>query len=96
MTTSLLITHTITGPLDEWIETFTSFDEVRTKAGVTAVQVRHSVEDPSYLAIDLEFGSTAEARAFREFLETTVWPNSPHLGGGTPESRILEPLAVSA
>jgi len=94
--TSLLITHTITGPLDEWIETFASFDEVRTNAGVTAVQVRHSLEDPGSLAIDLEFGTADEARSFREFLESTVWPNSPHLGGSTPETRILEPLAVSA
>jgi hypothetical protein len=94
--TSLLITHTITGSLDEWTETFSSFDEVRTKAGVTAVQVRQSLEDPNALAIDLEFGSADEARSFREFLETQVWPNSPHLGGTVPETRILEALAVSA
>ena len=91
--TSLLITHTITGPLDEWIATFSSFDEVRTAAGVTAVQVRQGVDDPASLAIDLTFATTEEARSFREFLETTVWPNSPHLGGTIPETRILEPLS---
>jgi hypothetical protein len=94
--TSLLITHTITGPLEEWSATFSTFDEIRATAGVTATHVRHSVDDPQFLAIDLEFGSADEARSFRDFLATQVWPNSPHLGGTTPEARILEPLAVSA
>lgn len=93
--TSLLITHTITGPLDAWSETFASFDEIRAKAGVVTTRVRHGVEDPQHLAIDLEFGSADEARSFREFLETQVWPNSPHLGGTTPEVRMLEPLAAT-
>jgi hypothetical protein len=90
--TSLLIT----GPLDEWLETFSSFDEIRANAGVTATRVRHGADDPSLLAIDLTFASAAEARSFREFLETQVWPGSPHLGGTNPETRILEPLEVSA
>lgn len=94
--TSLLITHTISGSLDAWLDTFSSFEEVRAKAGVTAVRVRHAVDAPNEVSIDLDFESTDEARAFRSYLEAQVWPNSPHLGGVTPQSRILEPLAVGA
>ena len=92
---SLHIEHNVTD-LAEWYETFSTFEEFRSQGGVTSVSVRHGVDDPSLVAVDLEFGSTAEARSFLELLETQVWPNSPHLGGGIPQSRILEPVGVSA
>ena len=73
--------------------TLASFDEVRAQGGVTAMQVRHGIDDPNHVAVDLEFATAAEARSYRAFLETRVWPNSPHLGGGIPETRLLDRLA---
>ena len=91
--TSLLITHTVTD-LAAWSAAFSAFDELRAQGGVTSVQTRHRVDDPNHVAIDLEFGTTEEARAFQQLLETQVWPSSPHLGGTTPETLLLEPLAA--
>lgn len=92
MTTSLHIEHRIDSDFDDWLATFRSFDEIRTRGGVTSTTVRHAVGDPRHVAVDLEFASADEARAFLEFLETQVWPNSPHLTG-TPSTSLLEPVA---
>ena len=88
--TSLHIEHSV-NDLEPWLETFRSFDDFRTEGGVKAVQVRHGVDSPNYVAVDLEFESVEEARAFLGRLETQVWPNSPHFDG-TPTSNILETI----
>ena len=93
--TSLHIEHRINDSLDQWLETFNSFDEVRAQGGVTALQVRHAADDPQYLAVDLEFDTAANARSFLGFLETQIWPNSPHVDG-TPTARLLESVGVGA
>lgn len=89
--TSLHITHTVRD-LAEWTEIFSSFEEVRTRGGVTATHVRH---DGDFVVVDLEFAAADEAASFLDFLETQVWPSSPHLEGVAPTSRILEPLALA-
>ena len=86
--TSLHIEHSV-NDLEPWLETFRSFDEFRVKGGVKAVQVRRGVDDPNYVAVDLEFDSSEQAKAFLSQLETQIWPNSQHFDG-TPTSRILE------
>lgn len=77
--------------LESWLETFRSFDDFRAQGGVTAVQVRHGVEDPNYVTVDLEFESAEEARAFLAQLETRIWPNSPHFEG-SPTTHLLETI----
>jgi hypothetical protein len=85
---SLHIEHTV-DDLDRWLDTFTSFAEVRAKGGVTDVQVRHDPDHPTHVAIDLEFGSLDKARSFLGFLETEIWPNSPHFSV-MPTRRLLD------
>jgi hypothetical protein len=88
--TTIHIEHGV-NELEPWLDTFRSFDDFRAEGGVKAVQVRHGVDNPNYIAVDLEFESVEQARAFLERLKTQVWPNSPHFDG-TPTSLILESL----
>ena len=89
--TTLHISHTVRD-LDEWLETFKAFDAFRAEGGVTSCTVRHGVDEPRFVAVDLTFDSTDAARAFGARLASDVWPASPHLEG-TPSVRILEPVA---
>lgn len=86
--TSLHIEHNV-HDLGLWLETFRSFDDFRAEGGVKAVQVRHGVDDPNYVAVDLEFDSADQARAFLGRLQHEILPNSPHFDG-TPTTRLLE------
>lgn len=88
--TSLHIEHSV-HDLESWLETFRSFDDFRAQGGVTAVQVRHAVGDPNYIAVDLEFDTVEQARAFLGQLERQIWPNSQHFEGA-PTTRILETI----
>jgi hypothetical protein len=91
--TTLHISHTVPD-VHEWLRTFESFSEFRAQGGVTGLTVRHGVDDPNLVAVDLEFGTTAEAQAFLERLERDVWPSSPHLTT-TPDARVLEPIGTA-
>jgi len=75
--TSLHIEHTV-NDLELWLETFRSFDDFRAKGGVKAVQVRHEVDNPNYVAVDLDF-------------ETQIWPNAPHFDG-VPTAHVFETI----
>lgn len=78
-----------------WNAAFDRFAEVRQQAGVLRHQVQQPVDDPGYVVIDLDFGTTGEAENFLEFLHERVWSspgNAPALVG-TPRTRILEPAA---
>ena len=77
--------------LEPWLETFRSFDDFRAEGGVKTVRVRHGVDDPNFVAVDLEFESVEQARAFLGQLEMTIWPNSPHFEG-VPTTQILETI----
>lgn len=75
-----------------WKTAFDRFAEFRAKSGVTRHLVQHPVGDPNYVVIDLDFGTTLEAEAFLEFLQTKVWSSretAPALVG-TPHTRFLE------
>ena len=88
---TLHIQHPITD-FDTWSGAFALFEDARVRAGVRAHRVQRPIDDPHYVVIDLEFKSTGEATAFREFLETQIWANpenAPALGG-VPQTMILE------
>jgi hypothetical protein len=92
---TLHIQHPITD-LATWTRAFTALAEVRRQAGVSTETVRHPIGDEAFVVVDLEFGTTEQAQAFLQFLETRVWAvpaNSPALAG-SPEARILEPVEL--
>jgi hypothetical protein len=92
---TLHIEHPITD-VATWTSAFSRFADARRNAGVRAQRVQRPVDDPKYVVIDLDFDSAAEAHAFQGFLTTQVWArpeNSPGLAG-TPETMILEPVAI--
>ena len=75
-----------------WKEAFDRFADLRTRAGVRGHRIQRPIDDPRYVVIDLDFGTTAEADAFIDILRTRIWPsrdNAPALAG-TPQTRILE------
>ena len=91
--TSLHISHTVNDYAD-WLATFESFAEFRRQNGVSSLTLRRGVDDPNFVAVDLEFGSAEKARSFLQLLETQIWPGSPHLDG-RPTSHILEQATAS-
>jgi hypothetical protein len=91
--TSLNITHPVRD-FDEWLTTFNSFEAFRAEGGVTACSVRHGVDDPNVVAVDLEFDTPEQARALLERLQTEIWPNASHLSG-TPTTYLLQAAEVS-
>lgn len=85
--TSIHIEHPV-NDFGLWLETFQSFEDFRAEGGVKAVKIRHAVDDPNYVSVDLEFDDVEQARAFLSQLEAQIWPNSPHFDG-VPTSHIL-------
>lgn len=93
--TTLHIQHAITD-FDTWASAFSRFADARRQAGVRAQRVQRPVNNPNYVVIDLDFGSTDEATSFQRFLETQVWANpqnAPALAG-SPETMILESVTT--
>jgi hypothetical protein len=93
---TLHIEHPITD-LETWRSTYNRFADARRAAGVLQERVRRPVDDPRYVVIDLDFGTTEEAEGFLRFLKTRVWeiPEYAPALAGTPQTMILEP-AMSA
>ena len=58
---------------------------------VRRYQVYRPVDDPSYIAVELEFDSRAEAEAFKLGLEE-LWrsPQAALVLGGAPRARIVD------
>lgn len=90
---TLSIEHAITD-FPTWKAAFDRFSEARAHAGVLADRIRHPLDDPYYLVIELDFETKERAEAFRQFLTKVVWSNpdaSPALAGA-PTIRVLEPM----
>lgn len=89
---TLHIQHEISD-FDTWASAFDRFEDARVQAGVKAHQVQRRIDDPNYVVIDLEFDTAGEAIAFRDFLQTQVWPNPTNAPAlvGVPATMILEP-----
>ncbi len=87
----LQLEHQVTD-FDMWKQAFDRDPLNRKESGVRRHHIARPVDDPSYIVLDLEFGSVAEAEAFLTALHEKVWRSreaSPALGG-TPQTRILE------
>lgn len=95
MTATLHIEHAITD-LATWLTAFAGFAEARSAAGVVGQRVHQPVDDDTYIYVELDFDSVAQAESFKRFLETRVWASpeaSPGLGG-TPTARVLQAVAA--
>ena len=92
--TTLHIEHPITD-FATWRAAYDRFADHRRQAGVNAERVAQPVDDGQYVVVDLDFPSRDQAERFLGFLQTTVWASrdaSPALAG-TPQTRLLEPVA---
>jgi hypothetical protein len=90
---TLHIQHPITD-FGTWADAFDRFAEARVRAGVRSHRIRRPVDDPNYVVIELDFDSTGEAEAFRDFLQTRIWADAataPALAG-VPQTMILEAM----
>ena len=88
---TLNIEHSVTD-FDTWRVAFARFAEARATGGVMGDRIRHPIDDPHHLIIDLDFETRERAEAFRQFLTDVVWSNpeaSPALEG-RPTARVLE------
>lgn len=88
--TTLHIEHAIKD-LEMWREAFERAAPLRTQHGVRSYEIRHPVDDPNYLMIDLTFDTTAAAEGFLAELHK-VWQTpaaSPALVGA-PQTKILK------
>ncbi len=89
--TTLHIEHEISD-FTTWKGAFDRINDVRVKSGVLHHRVQRPVDDPCYVVIDLDFGTTSEAESFLDFLRTRIWSaneNSPALVG-SPQAKILD------
>ena len=92
---TLHIEHAV-NDFDVWSAAFGRFADVRVRSGVLAHRVHRPVDDPCFVVVDLDFGTTAEAQRFLTFLREQVWvstANAPALVG-SPITRVLEPVQV--
>lgn len=94
---TLHIQHEVTD-FDTWTSAFGRFAEARRRAGVRAQRVLRPVDNQQFVVIDLDFDGVSEAQSFLGFLTTQVWANPENSPGlsGTPETMILESVAISA
>jgi len=88
--TTLHIEHAINN-LQTWRAAFARFAEVRARFGVRAERIRHPVDDPLYLIIDLDFDTEKDAGHLLAFLEENVWSSTDKAPAlvGTPRTRVL-------
>jgi hypothetical protein len=79
---------------DAWKAAFDMDPVHREASGVRRYRIFRPVDDPNYVAVDLEFDDASRAEAFRNALEG-MW-RSPQaaavLGGGSPRARVVETM----
>jgi hypothetical protein len=75
-----------------WRQAFARFGDARDRAGVLADRVRHPLDDPHLLMIELDFDTVERATAFRDFLITEIWatPTSAPALVGAPLTQLLQ------
>ena len=87
---TLQIEHAISD-FDVWKRAFDADPVRREESGVRRYRVFRPLDDPRYVAIDLDFDSVDEAEAFRTALQG-LWSSrraAPALAGA-PRTRIVE------
>jgi hypothetical protein len=89
--TTLHIEHAISD-YATWKAAFDRFASARMTAGVLKHRIYQPVDDPKYVAIDLEFESAARAGAFLAFLRDQIWSSATSAPAlvGTPQAAVLE------
>ena len=75
---------------ETWKAAFDGGADRREAGRVRRYQVYRPIDDPNYIAVDLEFDSQAEAEAFKLGLEA-MWrsPQAAQMVGGSPRARIV-------
>lgn len=80
------------GSFAAWKAAFDRDPVGREASGVRRYRIFRPVDDPNYIAVNLEFEDASRAVAFRAAMEN-LWRSSQAaavLGGGTPRARIVE------
>ena len=80
------------GSFDMWKAAFDSDPVGRERQGVRRYRIVRPVDDPNYVAVDLEFDDAPTAHAFRESLEN-LWRTpgaNAVMAGGTPRARVVQ------
>jgi hypothetical protein len=74
-----------------WKAAFDSDPVQREASGVTSYRIYRPVDDPNYVAVDLEFDDQGRAEAFEQALQN-LWrsPQAAPALGGTPRARIVD------
>jgi hypothetical protein len=74
-----------------WKAAFDSDPIRREASGVRRYQIYRPIDDPNYVAVDLEFDTRPEAEAFEQALHA-LWrsPQAAPALGGTPRVRIVD------
>ena len=92
---TLHIEHAV-NDFDVWCVAFSRFADVRARSGVLAHRIHRPVDDPCFVVIDLDFGTTEEAQRFLTFLRDQVWVSAASAPAlvGSPQTRILESVPV--
>jgi hypothetical protein len=74
-----------------WKAAFDRDPAHREASGVRRYQIYRPIDDPDYIAVDLEFDDQARAEAFKAALEE-VWrsPQARPALGGSPRVRIVD------
>lgn len=77
---------------ETWKAAFDRDPVHRALSGVRQYRIYRPVDDPNYIAVDLEFDGRPKAEAFKSALEA-MWRSpeaAPALGGGTPRARVVD------
>ncbi len=76
---------------ETWKAAFDRDPVQREASGVRRYQIYRPIDDPNFIAVDLEFDSRGEADAFKAALEQ-LWrsPQATPALGGPPRVRIVE------
>lgn len=76
---------------ETWKAAFDGGADRRDVGRVRRYQIYRPIDDPKYIAVDLEFDSRAEAEAFKLGLEE-LWrsPQAASVLGGTPRARVVD------
>jgi hypothetical protein len=75
---------------ERWKNAFDSDPVGRDQGGVRAYRIARRVDDPNFVAIELDFDGVSEAEAFRGKLQELWGRAGDELGLEGPVARILE------
>jgi hypothetical protein len=87
---TLRIQHSVPS-LDAWQRAFDADPLDREGGGVRRYSIHRSVNDPSFVMIDLEFGSVGEADAFLERLQR-LWSGTAQAVMRNPQAWVVETI----